>query len=176
MCPSHRVAQDRSPRREPWVIGVNEDQQLIQRRHSRMLRFMPANIIHGGCLCGAVRYAAAGEPFNVTHCHCADCRRSSGAAFVTWASFRRADFRFTQGEPRVLLWAERLRSFCAACGTPLTFMIAPGAAEVDVTVCTFDQPAAISPADHTWVEDRLPWILLADQLPCFERKRPNHGA
>ena len=142
----------------------------------RYSRFMPANIIHGGCLCGAVRYAAAGEPFNVTHCHCADCRRSSGAAFVTWASFRRADFRFTQGEPRVLLWAERLRSFCAACGTPLTFMIAPGAAEVDVTVCTFDQPAAIVPADHTWVEDRLPWILLADQLACFERKRPNHGA
>jgi len=132
-------------------------------------------MIQGGCLCGAVRYEASGQHYNVTHCHCADCRRSSGAAFVTWASFRRAEFRFTQGEPRVLPWAGRLRSFCAMCGTPLTFMTAPDADEIDVTVCTFDHPVAVSPADHTWVEDRLPWIRLADDLPVHERKRSDHG-
>ena len=137
---------------------------------------MTAQIIQGGCLCGAVRYEAIGKPFNVTHCHCTDCRRSSGAAFVTWASFRRAEFRFTQGEPRVVPWAGRLRSFCAACGTPLTFMTAPQANEVDVTVCSFDHPGAIAPADHTWVDDRLPWIRLADELPAYGQKRPNHAA
>jgi hypothetical protein len=46
-------------------------------------------------------------------------------------------------------------------------MAEPDADEVDVTVCSFDQPAAVTPADHTWVEDRLPWIRLADDLPHF---------
>jgi hypothetical protein len=130
--------------------------------------------MHGGCLCGGVRYEASGEPYNVTHCHCADCRRSSGSTFVTWASFRRADFRFTRGEPRELAWAGRLRSFCQQCGTPLTFMTGPEADEVDVTVCSFDHPDSVTPADHTWVEDRLPWIQIADGLPAHEQKRPDH--
>ena len=46
--------------------------------------------IRGGCLCGAIRYEGIGEPYNVTHCHCEDCRKSAGAPFATWASFRRA--------------------------------------------------------------------------------------
>src|SRR5687767_12371984 len=99
-------------------------------------------MIQGGCLCGAVRYEAAGQPYNITHCHCTDCRRSSGAAFVT----------------------------------PLTFLSAPDADEVDVTVCSFDHPEIVSPADHTWVDDRLPWIRLGDELPAYGQSRPNHAA
>src|SRR5437867_2269294 len=82
---------------------------------------------------------ATGQPYNVTHCHCLDCRRSSGAPF------RRSDFRFTAGQARELQWAGRLRSFCPYCGTPLTFIAGPAADEVDVTVCSFDHAAAITP-------------------------------
>ena|SRR6516225_4635850 len=137
---------------------------------------MTTHSIQGGCLCGAVRYEATGEPYNVTHCHCTDCRRSSGSAFVTWASFQRVAFRFTRGEPRVVPWAGRLRSFCSACGTPLTFVTTAQAEEVDVTVCSFDHPEKVTPADHTWVDDRLPWIRLDDKLPAYAQKRPTHAA
>ena len=41
----------------------------------------------GGCLCGAVRYRAQGQPNNVTNCHYRDCQQAVGAAFVTWAEF-----------------------------------------------------------------------------------------
>lgn len=129
--------------------------------------------IQGGCLCGAVRYAATGPPYNVTHCHCADCRRAGAAAFVTWASFRRSDFRFTAAAPRTFPWSGRLRSFCPACGTPLTFMTSPDSDEVDVTVCSFDNPDAVLPADHTWIADRLSWVHLADHLPEYPQKRPD---
>jgi hypothetical protein len=50
-------------------------------------------------------------------------------------------------------------------------MAEPGAEEVDVTVCSFDQPTTVTPTDHTWVEDRLPWIRLADNLPGYSQKR-----
>ena len=36
----------------------------------------------GGCLCGAVRYESAGEPVFSLHCHCRDCQRSSGTAYI----------------------------------------------------------------------------------------------
>ena len=135
---------------------------------------MKLSAIQGGCLCGQVRYEVAGEPYDITHCHCSDCRRSSGAAFVTWASFRQSGFRITAGHPRDLSWAGRLRSFCPNCGTPLTFRAGADADEIDVTVCSFDQPSTVTPADHTWIEDLLPWIRLADDLPTYPQKRRTH--
>ena len=132
---------------------------------------MNPNVTSGGCLCGSVRYEASEQPNNITHCHCLDCRRSSGAPFVTWASFRRSGFRFITGQPRELRWAGRLRSFCPQCGTPLTFKTGPDADDIDVTVCSFDNPASVTPADHTWTEDRLPWICPADDLPTYRQIR-----
>jgi hypothetical protein len=139
------------------------------------MRGWDQKVICGGCLCGSVRYEATGEPYNITHCHCSDCRRSSGAPFVTWASFRRSGFRFTAGKPNELRWAGRVRSFCSRCGTPLTFITDPNADEVDVTVCSFDQPDTVTAVDHTWIEDRLPWIRLADDLPSYRQARPAHS-
>ncbi|WP_038167225.1 GFA family protein [Verrucomicrobium sp. BvORR106] len=121
----------------------------------------------GGCLCGKTRYEAAGSPHDITHCHCEDCRRSSGSAFVTWASFRSADFAFTSGDPKTLEWASRFRGFCPECGTPLTFQAEPGADDVAVTVASLDEPGVVIPADHTWTQDRLPWIHLDDGLPEY---------
>ncbi|PYJ01589.1 MAG: GFA family protein [Verrucomicrobia bacterium] len=110
----------------------------------------------GGCLCGQVCYEAAGWPYNVAHCHCEDCRRASGAAFVTWVSFKRAD---------------RIRSFCPDCGTALTFLASEEAEELDVTVASLDDSKALQPAAHIWVEDKLPWVKLADGLPTHPRSR-----
>jgi len=50
-------------------------------------------------------------------------------------------------------------------------MSEPDADEIDVTVCSFDQPTIVTPGDHSWVEDRLPWIYLADNLPTYVQKR-----
>jgi hypothetical protein len=136
---------------------------------------MKPKTISGGCLCGSVRYEAIGQPYDVTHCHCLDCRRSSGAPLVTWACVRRNEFRFTAGQPRELPWAGRLRTFCPDCGTPLTFMTERGAEEMAVTVCSLDQPERVTPADHTWVDDRLPWIRLTDGLPTYGQARQTHG-
>lgn len=132
---------------------------------------MKQKIVNGGCLCGAVRYEGKGEPYNATHCHCADCRRSAGAAFVTWASFEKENFRFVWGEPREVAWAGRLRSFCAGCGTSLTFRSGTEAEEVDVTVASFDDPECVSPQDQTWVCDRVSWAEVINSLPSYEHAR-----
>jgi len=157
-------------------ISVNAAIGLELVRRCSSIACMNSNAIAGGCLCGSIRYEATGKPYNITHCHCLDCRRSSGAPFVKWASFSRSDFRFSTRQPRKLRWAGRLRSFCPDCGTPLTFLAGPDADEIDVTACSFDQPTALTPTDHTWVEDRLPWIRLADDLPTYRQRRQTHAA
>jgi len=128
--------------------------------------------IEGGCLCGAIRYAAGGEPYHITHCHCEDCRRSAGAAFVTWASFRLENFRVIRGAMRDVAFAGRLRSFCPECGTTLAFRASPTAQEIDLTVASFDHPELITPADHIWTADQLPCIKLGDGLPRHSQNRP----
>ena len=132
---------------------------------------MAGPTIEGGCLCGAVRYEAGGEPYHVTHCHCEDCRRSAGAPFVTWASFRAENFRLTRGALRDVAFGGRLRSFCPQCGTALAFRASLETDEIDLTVASFDHPESVEPADHIWVEDRLPWIRLGDGLPTYPRSR-----
>ena len=43
--------------------------------------------VTGGCLCGAVRITAKGQPYRVGICHCLDCRKHHGAPFYAWAIF-----------------------------------------------------------------------------------------
>ena len=38
--------------------------------------------ITGGCMCGALRYEAFGQPTGSGHCYCVDCRRASGSGFI----------------------------------------------------------------------------------------------
>ena len=53
----------------------------------------------GGCLCGALRYEAFGEPVGSGHCYCVDCRRASGSGFIPFMGFKAEAVRFT-GEAR----------------------------------------------------------------------------
>ena len=78
----------------------------------------------GGCLCGAIRYEATGEPIFSTHCHCRDCQRASGSAYVATARLPAAGFRITKGSPKRFVGKadsgnEVTRVFCGDCGSPL---------------------------------------------------------
>jgi len=131
---------------------------------------LPDVPLEGGCFCGAIRYRAAGMVWDISHCHCADCRRSSGAAFVSWASVGRGEFAWTRGVPGEYRYAGRTRTFCPRCGTSLTFA-EEGLAEIDLTLASLDDPAFLTPTDHLWTEDQLPWVRLADGLPRHARGR-----
>ena len=39
-------------------------------------------MMEGGCACGAVRYRLKSAPMIVHCCHCRDCQRQTGSAFV----------------------------------------------------------------------------------------------
>jgi hypothetical protein len=129
-------------------------------------------LLTGGCLCGAVRYEAAGTPFHRTHCHCSVCRRSTGAPFVAWFSVPKAAWRIVQGAPlRFRSSPHATRSFCGQCGTQLTFEDDTAGEEIDITTCSLDDPERLPPEDHTHAGSKLSWIALADGLPVHRAGR-----
>src|SRR5262245_5519324 len=125
-----------------------------------------AKPIAGGCLCGAVRYTAKGKPDHMGHCHCAMCRKSTGAAFGTFAGFPSADVRFTKGKPKYFRsskWAAR--GFCAKCGSTLVYKLVKDNSKIWLSVGSMDDVSAVKPEMHIFTAEMAPWLKLADGLP-----------
>ena len=133
---------------------------------------MPASDIEGGCICGSVRYRLTGEPTNSMICHCQTCRRVAASPIVAWVTFPSAQFHLLQGHPAEFRSSELVRrTFCAACGTPLTYEHRDGVGFVDVTTCSLDQPGKFPPTHHSWLSHDLPWVRFGDGLPTFQESR-----
>ena len=130
-------------------------------------------MLTGTCYCGAIRYASPGPAFHHTLCHCSQCRGTTGAPSVAWCTVPAANFRFTAGTPtRFRSSAHGTRSFCPACGTQLTFADDDSPDEIDITICSLDDPATLAPADHTFAGSALAWEKLPDDgLPRYPRRR-----
>lgn len=121
----------------------------------------------GGCLCGTVRYRVEGAIESVGHCHCNSCRRSAGAAFVTWFTIDLKRFAWTRGRPKRFASSPGVtREFCGDCGTELAYSNEKYADSIDITLGSLDC-AAGHPADrHIWTADKLPWLHLDDHVPA----------
>lgn len=125
-----------------------------------------SQVREGGCLCRAVRYRATGKPIWVVHCHCTSCRRAAGAAFATWVGYRAEQIRF-EDETQRRRYASSpgvSRSFCAVCGTPLTFEGEEFPGELHIMAGTLDDPGSVRPTHHVWTKEAVPWSIHADGL------------
>ena len=129
---------------------------------------MPAVSYRGGCMCGRVRYEAQGEASNLCFCHCESCRRASGAPVVPWGTFAADSFSIVQGRLAEYRSSPGVtRGFCVDCGTSLTYRNEARGGEIDVTLASLDDPEALTPKMHIWVEDKPSWVIITDGRPQF---------
>jgi hypothetical protein len=129
-------------------------------------------ILTGRCLCGAIRYRCGPLLYPPALCHCESCRRASGAHAVGWLTVRSQDLEYLGNSPREFASSPAvLRSFCGQCGTPLAYRAAERPTEVDITLCTLDDPERAAPADHIWMQDAPTWDLPGDTLPRYPQGR-----
>lgn len=126
----------------------------------------------GGCLCGAIRYEVTGTPSEVGYCHCRMCQKALGSVFGVFAIFAHRGFRFTAGEPTFYRSSPpKERSFCPACGSPLTMWNADTANRPHVAIMlgTLDNPELFPPknyaGNHSGIESALSWFHIDDGLP-----------
>jgi hypothetical protein len=124
----------------------------------------------GRCRCGAISYAAEGEPSHSALCHCSDCRRSAGAPVVGWALFPREQVTISGSPVSYESSPGVLRQFCGRCGTGLFYLnegVFPG--KVDIQTATLDEPDALPPQIRIQTADAPRWFSDFGALPTFER-------
>jgi hypothetical protein len=132
-----------------------------------------AQVRTGGCLCGAVRYEAGGEPLFSLQCHCRDCQRQSGTAYVAAVRMPSAAFRITRGTPKLYVAKsdagnEISRVFCGDCGAPLYVQVATRRDMVGIRVSSFDDPSFFKPEADIFVKSAQPWDHMDPALPKFD--------
>jgi hypothetical protein len=124
--------------------------------------------VEGGCLCGSIRYRVRGAPLSSGVCHCRSCRRAAGAPMLPYVTFLIANFSVIKGQPAEFPSSPAVtRSFCARCGTSLTYRHADSAERIDVMSCSLDDPDRFPPTLHIWTSHKPGWVKIADGLPAY---------
>ena len=128
---------------------------------------MTDSVTEGGCLCGALRYRVHSQPTTSMICHCRTCRKAAGSPVVAWLTFPLDRFMIVCGTPAEFRSSPQvIRTFCRACGTPLTYVHTDRPAEIDVTTCSLDNPDTFPPSHHSWVSHDPRWLRFNDGLPA----------
>ena len=135
----------------------------------------------GGCACGAVRYRLASEPMFVHCCHCLNCQRQTGSAFVInlliesdrvellvrrAAAGRRAARR--HGDPQRIYR-------CADCQVAVYERVQDWPEILFVRGGTLDEPSSVEPDIHIFTRSKLPWVTLPEGVPAVEVYYDTHA-
>jgi len=131
----------------------------------------------GGCLCGAIRYVAAGAPSVQGNCHCRDCRRVSGSAYAPTLFFP-MDAVTLSSEPA---WYESIggsgnpirRGFCATCGTQLFGRPALRPGMIGIRAGTLDDPELFEPKADLFVAHAPSWDRMLETTAKFDTRPPS---
>jgi hypothetical protein len=127
----------------------------------------PMDAVEGGCLCGALRFVAAGKPYRVGICHCMDCRKNHGALFHASAIFPETAVTLA-GEVR----SYRDRSFCPTCGSQVFAHIGD---EIGLNLGAFDAPDQFRPTYELWTIRREAWLPEFPWMRHYEKDRESSG-
>ena len=131
-----------------------------------------AESFDGGCACGAVRYRLS-APMFVHCCHCRDCQRQTGSAFVLNALIETDRVELSAGRAGgrgVPTDSGRPHDIyrCPACRTAVWSDYGGRPALRFVRVGTLDDPAALTPDVHIYTRSKLPWVGCRKACPAFE--------
>ena len=126
----------------------------------------------GGCACGTIRYRLSSKPLFVHCCHCLNCQRQTGSAFVVNLLIETERVEILAGEPRPVDVprddgsAQRIFR-CPRCQVAVFSEYSrPGVSFVRGG--TLDEPTGITPNVHIYTRSKVGWVTVPDGVPAFE--------
>lgn len=124
----------------------------------------------GGCHCGAVRYVCSEEPITVVNCHCGDCQKIAGSAFITGVLVPEGSVKINGELKSYKVEADSgnsiKRKFCPACGTRILVEL-EGGIGAGVSYTTLDDNSWLEPAVEFYTSKAQPWLTL-----CSNTEKP----
>lgn len=126
----------------------------------------------GGCACGAVRYRLTSEPLFVHCCHCPNCQRQTGSAFVInlLIEAERVELLAAAPQPvdvardgdsvqRIFRYPRCQVAVFSEYGRPEVWFVRGG---------TLDDPTHITPDVHIYTRSKVDWVILPEETPAFD--------
>jgi len=137
---------------------------------------MPDKCFKGGCLCGALRYEARGEPLYAGYCYCSDCRKASGSGFIPFIGFPGTAVTFTgaarQFRSKSIRGTDAVRNTCPICAS----LVFGGEVGIDdsftIYAGSLDDASLFEPTLAIFMRSRAPWALVPAGLKQFETLPP----
>jgi hypothetical protein len=118
-----------------------------------------------------VRYRLSAEPLVVHCCHCLNCQRQTGSAFVVNVMIEADCVELLAGEPVPIDVPRGARSTqriwrCPTCQVAVYSRYTSGKLRF-VRAGTLDDPASVEPDVHIYTRSKLPWVVLPEGVPAF---------
>jgi hypothetical protein len=124
--------------------------------------------VAGQCLCGTVQIEIDFPARWAWHDHSSATRRAHGSAYATYIGSWRRRFRVTKGRAKITRFQDEAtgtaRSFCARCGTPLTYERARSAHMVNIPRALFTNRTGREPRYHIAIQELQDWTYLGEPL------------
>jgi hypothetical protein len=126
----------------------------------------------GGCACGAVRYRLTSDALFVHCCHCLNCQRQTGSAFVINLLIETGRVELLAGEPQPVDVPRDDGSTqtifrCPTCQVAVFSQYGhPGFRFVRGG--TLDDPTGITPDVHIFTRSKVGWVTLPESASAFE--------
>jgi hypothetical protein len=136
------------------------------------------------CLCGAVRLEIDYPAFWAWHDHSETSRRAHASAYATYVGSWKSRFRVMKGAKSIRRFEDSTtgatRTFCATCGTPLTYERVHAPKWVNIPRAIFETRTGREPRYHLHIEEAPEWAYRGEPLTplkgypgvmCERRKR-----
>ena len=122
-------------------------------------------VFSASCACSRVRFRLTSAPMFVHCCHCTDCQRQTGSAFVINALIEADRVVVESGEVEAIAMPTdsgkpHIVSRCPKCKTALWSTYGGREAVRFVRVGTLDEAREIMPDVHIFTRSKVPWVSL----------------
>jgi ubiquinone/menaquinone biosynthesis C-methylase UbiE len=166
---------------QEWKLSADNDGQLVGSGGVYVCKARkmddsppPKAVLAGSCACGSVRWTSTTAPEAVFNCCCEPCRKTSGGAYLPLLGFPRWSVSFS---PRlselasVGLTSNARRTFCAKCGSTLTFQHYRSLDRIEVALGSVDEQSLDRPLKEIlsgaetswdWVRSKSSWFDIPD--------------
>ena len=130
-------------------------------------------MLEGGCGCGALTYRMTSEPMFVHCCHCRECQKQTGSAYVLNAFIEADQIEYEGHTTEHLLPTPsgkgQIITRCRECGVAVfsNYLIRGGALRW-VRVGTLNDPSQCPPQAQIFVKSKQPWVPLNPEIPSFD--------
>ena len=129
--------------------------------------------LRGRCSCGEVKYRLASAPMFVHCCHCLNCQRHTGSAFVINLLIEAERVEVLSGAPEPVTMpldgGSPNRIFrCPACRVALWSEYGGRSQVLFVRGGTLEEPSRVSPDVHIYTRSKLGWVRLPESVPAFD--------